>query len=638
MYDLQYKPPLSKLPEIAWYHVSDITSVTLSKQRKKEKVASRTCTRLKSKYYIPMTRKDKINKLATEFSVDVAFDPDYDDHSQFTAIVNQLQNIGMYRSDETLRTDVVRHLQQQLDKGIDSMHHYLVQEWKEYMHKLKMNDGHADDRTLQAICDIFHVQIVILSTSQCVVFCPDGKDEMTNDVPIFTLGHFRDGCSNHYLSVTAKYDALKSVDSQKVMITDYQHMFSGSEGHLCDDIISLVDLPLDIITLIVAFCIATDKASKQNIAKVHSKLATAVASVICNNPLTNQGKKTVQQSDFGLKIALNPKGDGNCQFAAISNQLSFIGISKCEKTLRDETVSYLSNHEVLGCNNLDKTKWHQSVLETPEIYLERMATEYEFGDQLTLQAMSEMLNVQIIIISTLKNGCTLVSPDGRNIVTGEWPILTLGHYSEDQGQHYVSLEKNLEAVELIVEQSPQIEWALCIEGTQTRTDNENVEEYDHNENDHEHEAEVTQEKGDIQESHRRPQEIDQPKHLLELPLEILTKIVFYALSCDITCQDHLKGLHPTLATAVHYAMSDVLLPSVYMSDELLQRLNLLGGFPISVNKILRVAGKNSGLSQSIRKTLSAGGRKWHNAWIIFRKDTHRPNWFEMLNIFWKRSV
>ncbi|CAC5385532.1 unnamed protein product [Mytilus coruscus] len=98
------------------------------------------------------------------------------------------------------------------------------------------------------------------------------------------------------------------------------------------------------------------------------------------------------------------------------------------------------------------------IKESRSDYLLRMARDTEFGDQITLQAISDMFNVQIVIVSTLNHGTTLLRPDGSSIITRHLPIITIGHYPEGHGEHYLSLTYNHNAVRRIAEDSSQIHW------------------------------------------------------------------------------------------------------------------------------------------------------------------------------------
>lgn len=163
------------------------------------------------------------------------------------------------------------------------------------------------------------------------------------------------------------------------------------------------------------------------------------------------------RSEFGLPIRMNPAGNGNCQFAAVSYQLRQYGIHRSEETLRQEVVSFLRQTPELG-GRLSSECWWNSVLERPDLYLSRMARNYEYGDQVTLQAISQLFNIQIVVVSTMNSATTLISPDGSSNVSNNVPLIVLGHYPEGAGEHYVALGADRDKLEIIIDRSTQITW------------------------------------------------------------------------------------------------------------------------------------------------------------------------------------
>lgn len=155
-------------------------------------------------------------------------------------------------------------------------------------------------------------------------------------------------------------------------------------------------------------------------------------------PVTKASQLENLRSEFGLPIIMNPIGNGNCQFSAVLYQLRQHGIYRSEETMRQEVVTFLSETPRLGSSDFGGC-WWDSILEQPEMYLARMPREFEFGDQITLQAMSQLYNVQIIVVSTMNSATTLISPSGSSVLSNDIPVIILGHYPEGAGEHYVAL-------------------------------------------------------------------------------------------------------------------------------------------------------------------------------------------------------
>ena len=168
------------------------------------------------------------------------------------------------------------------------------------------------------------------------------------------------------------------------------------------------------------------------------------------------------RDDFGLPLSFDPVGDGDCQFAAIADQLQLINITGniSASVLRAQAVSYLANTPCLG--NQNTTTWFASLVqETRGSYLDRMAERGSYGDQITLQAISEHYNVQILILSTLNRGTTLIDPQGSDVLRTDRPFLVLGHFAEtgsegELSEHYVSLHHDADIIQQIVSESQQV--------------------------------------------------------------------------------------------------------------------------------------------------------------------------------------
>jgi len=116
----------------------------------------------------------------------------------------------------------------------------------------------------------------------------------------------------------------------------------------------------------------------------------------------------------------------------LARLLQTIGIFRSEESLRREIVRYLTenpnNQDGFPCELFAGMPWSQ--------YLASMAQNGTYGDQITLQAVANLFNVEIVIISTLgPNAKTVISPQ----FSTPFASLTLGHFAEDQGIHYVCL-------------------------------------------------------------------------------------------------------------------------------------------------------------------------------------------------------
>ncbi len=81
--------------------------------------------------------------------------------------------------------------------------------------------------------------------------------------------------------------------------------------------------------------------------------------------------------DQGFDIVYNPLGDGNCQFAALADQLSALGVFRSEETLRNEIIGYLQENQLHneGFPLLELVPEFISRVD----YLQYMARSHSFG-------------------------------------------------------------------------------------------------------------------------------------------------------------------------------------------------------------------------------------------------------------------
>ena len=121
-YKIWFENPTTKSHQCTWVSVEDITSLTAEKEKRKKDLAKE---RLKSKgknlnrkerlsshpkiFYIPLERKDHHEAFWYQ-GFDISFNPAGDGNCQFAAVAHAFQDVGIYRSNETLRREVVQYL------------------------------------------------------------------------------------------------------------------------------------------------------------------------------------------------------------------------------------------------------------------------------------------------------------------------------------------------------------------------------------------------------------------------------------------------------------------------------------------------------------------------------------------------
>ena len=135
----------------------------------------------------------------------------------------------------------------------------------------------------------------------------------------------------------------------------------------------------------------------------------------------------------GYAIIYDPPGNGDCQFAALPYLLQRIGVYRSPSTLRAEAVRYLE------ANDRDHEGWPLKLfVATPwSSYIQLMRRSGTFGDDLTLRAVANLFNVEIVGVSTLgEDAMAIMLPVSNAPLTR----FTIGHFAEGKGDHYVVLE------------------------------------------------------------------------------------------------------------------------------------------------------------------------------------------------------
>lgn len=301
-------------------------------------------------------------------------------------------------------------------------------------------------------------------------------------------------------------------------------------------------------------------------------------------------------------------------------------------------IAYLSDCKYLG--NQRAVSWHDSLSEeSPENYICRMATSGTYGDHITLQTISEIFQVQILVVSSLNGGTTLLRPDGSNCFTHHIPTLVLGHISEN---HYVSLSGDDSNLIDIVQASSQI-W---YDGNGTNVNDTNVNLNSTNVNGTDvHVKNSTNNKQEpvnftMAKNHSvsiveiKPLSTDTA--VRQLPTEIWDMIIQFAL----ISQNILTYQRLTMVSKLFYATTmrypRPALPRLYFNPSVSGDLGLDNNewTEVSVRSIFRKAGKSSGLAMNVRLTLS-DLKKWYNAMLILKAV--KFGWFLIHHVKWNKK-
>ena len=105
MYKVAFAQPNSHKQEQRWISVEDIASTSCNEKAKKKQERKRKQKLHKEKYHIP---QEKLWPLSDRGAI--AFNPAGDGNCQLSALCFWLRSIGMERSSETLRDEIVKYL------------------------------------------------------------------------------------------------------------------------------------------------------------------------------------------------------------------------------------------------------------------------------------------------------------------------------------------------------------------------------------------------------------------------------------------------------------------------------------------------------------------------------------------------
>ena len=138
-----------------------------------------------------------------------------------------------------------------------------------------------------------------------------------------------------------------------------------------------------------------------------------------------------------LVIRKNVKGDGNCQFRAVLNQIGYTNDDEHYVELRKRACGWLRNNKrfvlkggqiISDCVDGD---WFK--------YVKKMEKDAVWGTEITLIALANVLNITIEVIHTLHEGVLTYAP---SVGVGVKKIYLFNY----NNIHYVSLEPKVKSL------------------------------------------------------------------------------------------------------------------------------------------------------------------------------------------------
>ena len=155
-----------------------------------------------------MTKNDDFETFSS-LGFHVVYNPNGDGNCQFEALRFQLQTLGIYRSVEVLRKEIVQYLTQNPDNVYGTpLENFAAMPWDRYLASMAQNGEYGDQITLQAAAEIFNLEILVVQSL--------GPDTTAVNAPTFTilmaqiqLGHFAEGHGEHYVCVEGDFQSDK---------------------------------------------------------------------------------------------------------------------------------------------------------------------------------------------------------------------------------------------------------------------------------------------------------------------------------------------------------------------------------------------------------------------------------------------
>lgn len=200
VYKVAYISPVTGKKSEKWLPVDDITSLTLGEEKTKQRAAKITKKAHRSRYYIPM-EPDDFQKIIEEQGFDIQYNPPGDRSCQFAALAHQLSALGIFRSAETMREEIVRYLETNTvdNKGFPLLE-FLPEftSWEQYLEYMARYNTFGDQITLFAAANLYNINIQVISTlgpGAEHLFEPSSSVLLGN----VYLGHF--AASEHYVSL-----------------------------------------------------------------------------------------------------------------------------------------------------------------------------------------------------------------------------------------------------------------------------------------------------------------------------------------------------------------------------------------------------------------------------------------------------
>ena len=199
-----------------WFRVDDITSLTYEKEKltqaasKELKVNHNARPQRRAhrrQYHIPMTKED-YTKCIEDQGYEITYDPPGYGSCQSEALRHQLETLGVLRSVDILREEVVKYLSSHpvsndgtpMLEYVSEFENWEVLAWEDYVKYMAQTNTYGDQRTIAAAANLYTVNIQVIST-----LGPGGshlfRPSLTEVFTTVFFGHFAENHGEHYVGL-----------------------------------------------------------------------------------------------------------------------------------------------------------------------------------------------------------------------------------------------------------------------------------------------------------------------------------------------------------------------------------------------------------------------------------------------------
>ena len=153
------------------------------------------------------------------------YNPPSDGNCQFGALCFWLNRLGIHRSAETVREEIIKYLTNNPSNSEGMpLELFAATPWVEYLHSMAKNGTYGDQITLQVAADLYNIEIVVVSTlgpDATAVISPASSTPAAR----VQLEHYAENHGEHYICVDGRV-LLEEEEQEKRW-----KMMSRREGH-----------------------------------------------------------------------------------------------------------------------------------------------------------------------------------------------------------------------------------------------------------------------------------------------------------------------------------------------------------------------------------------------------------------------